>query len=129
MNGTDCFVEFRPDFAGYDAILVVGDAAAMRWLADRLSSKRGFTVGGGNPFASVRGAALVAEDGEPGKTRIVPDCDGFRWMLSADSRAAYAALAQSLSSSGRAGHQYLDPDVDRHLSVVLSMGESRRPGT
>ena len=115
------FSEF--DFGRRPNLLLWGDTVGLTRLADALQH----TADG--PTDRV----LLPSDPADGRTIIlcrsatpsglIARADGFEWILDGETLRWFAELVNTLVKSGRQGHQYLETNHPKQITVRVSYGE------
>lgn len=112
------------NFKGGPSVLIWGDAAGLRNLIDVLR----MSATGSAPLSqfcqAVDGREIVLER-IPESSSMRSTDRGFEWGVSPKDATRFGNLIDALASSGRAGHQYLEPEFCNAdaLAVIVSMGE------
>lgn len=109
------------DFAE-PTLLILGDAASLNWLADRVESRQSLDFTG-SPFVRLVSVSLLFEPTE-GDGSFSRQNAKFVWKVSPSESQKYAEQLRALAASEIPAHAYLDSMANSAgVEVVASTGE------
>jgi hypothetical protein len=109
-----------PDFAD-PTLLLVGDAAAFRWLASELRARREVTLGKQQPGAQRASLQILPDETDGPCYRQGGD---FSWRISSSEAERVARQLSGLADSQRPAHAYIDPTANLSgVQILASVGE------